>query len=104
VELTEKKMEEHGFLWESMEEAVAAALPQLTAASQASHKLIDKDSDDPQADAHFDRMMARGQLLDEVVDMCGPKLWVLLQVAQALNDMADDHYGRRPSKKLKLHA
>jgi hypothetical protein len=49
-------------------------------------------------------MMARGQLLDEVVDMCGPKLWVLLQVAQALNDMADDHYGRRPSKKLKLHA
>ena|SRR5436309_3013725 len=77
----DKRKAERHFNWEALKEAVERMKPELIVASEATHKYA---ADDKQDDRDFDRTVALGFLVEAISCLCGPHLWVLNEIADAL--------------------
>ena len=72
---------ERDFHLEAMNEAIDRMKPEMIAASDAAHRM--KDRDDPSI-KDLDRTMELGSLVDSVVDLCAPHLRLLHHLAETL--------------------
>ena len=92
----DKKQAERNFNWQALKEAVERMQPELAAASEATHKY---GADDTPEDSDFDRTVALGYLVESLGGLCGPHLWVLNEIVNALyelNDADSDHGEKTP--------
>ena len=92
----DKKQAERNFNAQALKEAVARMQPELAAASEATHNY---GADNTPEDSDFDRTVALGYLVESLDGLCGPHLWVLNEIANALyelhaadSDHADSDY------------
>ena len=97
----DKKKAERNFNGQALKEAVERMQPELAAASEASHKYgaDEEDSD-------FDRTVALGYLVESLDGLCGPHLWVLYEIVNALyklNAADSDHADSDHSEKTPHH-
>ena len=91
-----KKDAERNFNLQALKEAVERMQPELAAASEATHKY---GADDTPEDSDMDRTIALGYLLESLLGLCGPKLWVLNEIVNALYELHDadsDHREKIP--------
>jgi hypothetical protein len=91
-----KKDAERNFNLQALKEAVERMQPELAAASEATHKY---GADDTPEDSDFDRTVALGYLVESLDGLCGPHLWLLNEIANALYELnaADsDHREKTP--------
>ena len=72
------------FNWQALKEAVERMKPELVAASEAVHKY---GADETPDDSDFDRTVAVGFLVESLDGLCGPHLWVLNEIANALYEL-----------------
>jgi hypothetical protein len=72
--------------------------PELAAASEATHNYV---ADDTPEDSDFDRTVALGYLVESLDGLCGPHLWVLNEIANALYELHTA--GGEPGEKTPHH-
>ena len=87
----EKTKAERNFNRQALKEAVERMKPELAAASEATHKY---GADDTAEDSDFDRTVALGYLVDSLESLCGPHLWVLNEIADALYELETGEAGQ----------
>jgi hypothetical protein len=82
----DKRKAERHFNWQALKEAVERIKPELIAASEATHNY---GADDTADDRDFDRTVAVGHLVESIAGLCGPHLWVLNEIADALYEIEE---------------
>jgi hypothetical protein len=87
----EKKKAERNFNWQALKEAVERMKPELAAASEATHKY---GAGATPEDSDFDRTVALGYLVESLEGLCGPHLWVLNEIADALYELERGEAGQ----------
>jgi hypothetical protein len=87
----EKKKAERHFNWQALKEAVERMKPELAAASEATHKY---GVDETPEDSDFDRTVALGYVVESLESLCGPHLWVLNEIAEALYELEKGEAGQ----------
>jgi hypothetical protein len=68
--------------------AIEATLPSFNIAAKTIHKLVEAQDDPEQA--HFDRLLDLGYLVDCAGQLCGPNLHVLVRIMALLADGESD--------------
>jgi hypothetical protein len=77
------------FNFTALKEAVGRMEPELDAACEAAHKYAEGDTED---DKNFDRAVAVGFLVESLEALCGPQIWVLVEIAHSFG-AEDTHKG-----------
>ena len=96
--MADNRKTKHEFIRQAIKEAVERMKPELHAASEAAHHLVEEAEAEDEAD--FERTVELGYVVDLLANFCWPNLAVLYQVACALNEMhgADEHEPERTQR------
>ena len=96
--MADRKTAGQRFELQAVKDAVERMRPELIAASEAAHNYV-ASQNETEEDEDFDKTLAIGFLARNLDCLCGPHLWLLDEIGQALADLerAEEKKSQGPS-------